>query len=549
MTDITQTSRRNTLSTINRVLLITLSVISICTVAGYANAAPDPALIETRQGTVAGVVDGGLAVFKGIPYAAPPVGALRWKPTQPPAKHKGKLDATKFGPPCPVFDGSKMGQGKWLTAYDIFIGIPQAPGSTEDCLHLNIWAPMGVKGAAVMVWIQAGGLPSSFPLFDGAALARQGVVMVTMNFRQFTLGNFSHPALTRAAQPGEPLCCFSSMDQLAALRWVKENIAAFGGDPRNVTVFGQSAGGTATMALLTTPAARGLIDKAIIQSGSSWGSTLTLAEMETLGSWAASKAGLPGKDATADQLRALPPGALPWFGFGNIDGRFRPEDTTTAIVQGHVIDVPLLIGWTDYDGSSLRSMKPETFVEQAPGTLKAAYASDGKTGADLGYQMYTDQHVGAPARWVASKASDGAPAYLYLFSYVRSGNRGKVRGAAHGDDIVFVFDAWRNLPQVQPSEEDRAMTRRMQSCWVSFARTGKPQCEGAPDWPRYTRASDQLMDLDVEPRVLTGYRKTQLDAREAAMQDVIDESRRNLADLIHRVEAGELDPAGSASAQ
>jgi para-nitrobenzyl esterase len=492
--------------------------------------------VKTAQGIVAGAESSSVRTFKGIPYAAPPVGPLRWKPPQPPAKWEGVRDATKFGAFCPIIDGSKIAQGRQMSGnYDIFIGVPLAQGSSEDCLHLNVFAPADAKKAAVMVWIQPLG-PSAYPLFDGEALARQGVVMVTMDYRQLSLGNFAHPALTREAKPNEALSRFQTMDQMAALKWVKRNIAAFGGDPNNVTVFGESAGAASTLQLLTIPEVRGLVDKAIVQSGVGWWSPFTLSDMEKLGSWGATQAGLPGAEATAEQLRALPPEKLPQFGIYSVDGRLQKESGTTAIAGGRMADIPLMIGWTDFDGSSLRSSNPEAFADRASPELQAVYAADSKTGADLGYQMYTDQHVGAPARWIAAKASSGAPSYLYLFSYVRTANRGKVRGAAHGDDIAFVFDAWAKMfPQLQLSEEDRAATRMMQTCWVSFAKTGKPQCEGAPDWPRYTRARDQVMELGLQPKVLTGYRAAQLDAQEKAMQALLDRARKSTEALLAEI--------------
>jgi para-nitrobenzyl esterase len=254
--------------------------------------------------------------------------------------------------------------------------------------------------------------------------------------------------------------------------------------------------------------------------------------MEATGSWMASQAGLPGKDATAEQLRALPPDKLPWFGAYSIDGRLQPENSTDAFAKGRVADVPLMIGWTDFDGSSLR-YGLQAVVDRTRDSVKAAYASEGKTGDDLAYALYTDSHVGAPARWIAARTEGGAPTYLYLFSYVRAPNRGKVRGAAHGDDVSYVFDTWsKSYPQLQLSDEDRAATRMMHSCWVTFARTGKPQCEGAPDWPRYTRAEDRLMELGLKPKVLKGYRAAQLDAQEKAMQDVIGDTRRSVEEFV-----------------
>jgi para-nitrobenzyl esterase len=518
-----------------------LIVVGLIAAAVTGCGARDSTVVATQQGTVKGVLEADLVIFKGVPYAAPPVDSLRWRPPQPPARRETVLEANAFGAPCPSIDGTKIQQGKQLSgAYDIFIGVPDAAGSSEDCLRLNIWAPVGADGAAVMVWIQPLG-PSAYPLFDGAALARQGVVMVTLDYRQLTLGNFAHPALSREAKPDEPLSRFQTMDQMAALKWVKQNIASFGGNPGNVTVFGESAGGASTLQLLTIPESRELVDKAIVQSGSSWGSPFRLEEMEALGSWAASQAGLAGKDATPAELRGLHADALPKFGIYSLDGRLQSESATGAIARGAMSDVPLMIGWTDFDGSSLRSTGPEAFAEQASDSLKVAYFAEGRTGADLGYQMYTDQHVGAPARWIAGQASSDAPSYLYVFSYVRTANRGEVRGAAHGEDMPFIFDTWEKAyPQLQLSDEDRAVTSMMQSCWVSFAKTGKPQCAGAPDWPPYTRASDQLMELALQPKLQTGFRKTQLDAQEHAMQDVIDAARSSVEELVRSVESAPI---------
>ena len=501
--------------------------------------------VMTQQGRVQGAMVDGVVAFKGVPYAAPPVASLRWKPPQPPSKWKGVRSATEFGPPCPSIDGSKVAQGRRVVGggADVFIGVPLAPGSNEDCLHLNIWAPVDAKGAAVMVWLQplAG---SSLPFFDGAAFARDGVVMVTLDYRQLTFGNFAHPALTNEAKPGEPLARFQTMDQMAALRWVKRNIGAFGGDSGNVTVFGESASAASTLQLLTIPEARALLDKAIVQSGAGWWNPFSLAQMERMGSLLATQAGLRGKDATADQLRALPADKLPQLGVYSVDGRMERKNSTDVLDAGRIADVPLLIGWTDFDGSSLRGAGPEEVANPASEALKAAYVSDGKSGADLGYQMYTDSHVGAPARWIAGKASGGAPSYLYLFSYVRTENRGKVRGAAHGDDITFVFDNWEKVaPHLQLSDEDRAATRMMHSCWVSFAKTGKPSCEGVPDWPRYTTQGDQLMELGLKPRVRQHFRKPQLDAQEKAWREGADEAEKNyVEDALRRMEETQLRP-------
>jgi para-nitrobenzyl esterase len=497
--------------------------------------------VQIAQGSLIGQRADGVNSFKNIPYAAPPVGELRWRSPREPATWEGRRDARSFGAPCPAIDGSKMQQGKRVSgAYDIFIDVPLAAGSQEDCLNLNVWAPSDAKSAAVMVWIQPLG-PSSFPLFDGSAFARDGIVFVSMDYRQLTLGNFAHPALTKEVSADEPLARFQTMDQIAALRWVRKNIAAFGGDPGNVTVFGESAGAAAVLQLLTIPEAKTLFDKAIVQSGAGWWSPFTLAQMERVGSWVAARAGLPGKDATAAQLRALPASSLAQLGVYSVDGRLQPESATTLIAAGRFADIPIMIGWTDFDGSSLRSRSPEAHALSVPESVKRAYVNENKTGADLGYQMYTDSHVGAPARWIATKAQSGARAYLYLFSYVRSANRGKVRGAAHGDDIPFVFGTWdKAYPQLELSEDDRRATRMVRSCWITFAKHGKPSCETAPEWPRYTRADDTLMELGIQPQLRKNFRREQLDAQEKAKPEIIAAASRSVEELLERIDKREM---------
>jgi len=518
--------------------VVLLSVLGLSACKPSAHHADDLPRVETEQGLVQGVRVDDIFVFKGIPYAAAPVGALRWRSPRAPQSWSGVRDASTFGPPCPTIDGARMHEGKQLSgAYDIFIDTPMVDGASEDCLHLNVWAPVHAKDAPVMVWIQPLG-SASHPVFDGAAFARDGVVLVTMDYRQLTLGNFAHPALTKQVPADEPLGRFQTMDQIAALRWVNQNIASFGGDPRNVTVFGQSAGGAATLQLLTIPETRGLIAKAIVQSGNGWWSPFTQEQMERVGVWVAQQAGLPGRQATPDQLRALAPESFAQLGIYSIDGRMQRESATTAIEAGKMADVPLLIGWTDFDGSSLRRTSASAYAEEADEAVRAAYETEHKSGEALGYQMYTDNHAAAPARWIASKAQDGAPAYLYVFSYVRTAQRGTRPGAAHGEDIPFVFGTWDSAyPEAQLSDEDRAAARSIRSCWVSFARTGKPACDGAPEWPRYTRSTDQLMELGTEFVVRQNYRRRQLDAQEAAMQSTIEKASQSVERLLREMAA------------
>ena len=512
------------------------------TAAAPEQPAQESVLVRTQQGVVGGRLEDGLRVFRGIPYAAPPVGALRWRPPQPAAAWQGVRDATQFGAPCPMINGAKMAEGQWLKrgGADVFIGVPLLTGASEDCLHLNIWAPADARRAPVMVWLQANG-PASNPVFDGASFARDGVILVSLDYRQLTLGNFAHPALTSEADNKAPLARFQTMDQIAALRWIKRNIAAFGGNAGNVTVFGQSAGAASVLQLLTLPQAKGLIDKAIVQSGAGWWKPFSLAQMERLGSAIATRAGLPGKDATAAELRALPIDRLVQVGVYNIDGRLQRQNATVAIDQGRLADVPMMIGWTDFDGSSLRETSPEDVARAASPEVLAAYASDKLTGADLGYRLYTDEHVAAPARWIARKSAKGAPTYLYQYSYVLSFQRGRNRGATHGSELPFVFDTWKKIaPQLKLSDEDQAATRMMHSCWVSFAKSGRPRCDGAPEWPAYTAKSDTLMDLGLKPQLRQHFRQVQLDAQEKAWRADIDHAEKDVEDVVRGLEVGAL---------
>jgi para-nitrobenzyl esterase len=499
--------------------------------------------VRTEQGVVRGELRPGLRVFQGIPYGAPPVGERRWQPTQPPLGRQGELDATRPRGGCTMIDGQKMADGKWLKrgGADFFLGVPLLAGTSEDCLYLNIWAPIDAQGAPVMVWLQANG-PASNPVFDGAAFARDGVILVTLDYRQLSLGNFAHPALTAEVGGKAPLARFQTMDQLEALRWVKRNIAAFGGNAGNVTVFGQSASAASVLQMLTLPEAKGLIDKAIVQSGSGWWTPFSLAQMERIGSAIATRAGLPGKEATADQLRALPLERLTQVGVYNIDGRQQRLNATDAIAKGRLLDVPLMIGFTGLDGSSLREITPEEVARRAPPELLTAYGSDGLTGADLGYRLYTDQHAAAPARWIARNAAKGAPAYLYQFSYVLSLQRSRNRGATHGSELPFVFDSWSRISaQLKLSDEDQAVTRLMHSCWVSFAKLGRPQCEGAPEWPAYSVKRDALMDLDAKPQLRTRFRKAQLDAQEKDWNTSREREAREAEEVVRKLERGELE--------
>jgi para-nitrobenzyl esterase len=486
--------------------------------ATSAPAAEIPVKVGIDSGVLVGTVREGVSSFKGVPYVAAPVGALRWAPPAPAPAWKGERAADAYGPICPQpvnADGSPNLGG--------------ASGATsEDCLFLNVWAPRAAKGAPVMVWLQGGGNSlgaGSLGAYDGSAFVRDGVILVTVNYRLGALGFFAHPSLTKAAKDGDPLAAYGIMDQIAALKWVKRNIAAFGGDGANVTVFGESAGGADVLTLMASPLAKGLFAKAIVESGGGWSPPVTLAKRESQGEAMAVKAGAPA-GATVEQLRSLPLSALVGksesLDFGPaVDGRLLAESVSQAFAAGHIAAVPLIIGSNSYEASLMASFKlpPAGVLAVAPATLKAAYA-DEKTDQTKAAAMFTDAIMGAPAHWIAGRASAG-PSWLYHFAYVLDMQRATSQGAGHDSEIPFVFDSWDHLGALgaglKLSDRDRAMTALVHSCWVSFARTGVLTCVGGPAWPAFTGERDTLIDFDVQTTLKSHFAAARYEAQAAAV--------------------------------
>ncbi len=480
-----------------------------------ALAPADAQTVKTKSGDVAGAAAGGMSVWKGIPFAAPPVGDLRWKAPQPIA-WPGVKQATTFGPACPQ---PERGDGG---------GVGAPAKQAEDCLTLNVFAPAGAKNLPVMVWIHGGAFRlgfSSSPLYDGAELVRQGVILVTVNYRLGLLGFFAHPALTKEARPGEPIGNYGLMDQLAALQWVQDNIAAFGGDPANVTAFGESAGGSSIIYLLANPRAKGLFTKAIVQSGGGLQRPVDLLAAEQRGAASAAAIGF-GPNATLAEMRARP--ATDWIaaqgvlqgglGFGPfIDRRMVVEAPWEAFRDDRAIDVPLLIGANSNEASVLATLGVSTGALNAAvgprvGELRKLYP-EGISEEEFTRQAMGDVVFVAPSRWIAAAAAKGQPSFLYYFSYVAAARRNAVPGANHGSEIPYVFRTWTKTPVLARAmtDQDKALSNTMSACWVAFAKMGAPTCVPAPEWPAYDPTGDQQMSFGLEMKAEKPPRAAALD--------------------------------------
>jgi para-nitrobenzyl esterase len=484
-------------------------------------ATADPVRVKIDTGILVGADDAGVVAFKGVPYVAAPMGDLRWAPPKPAKPWTGERPATAYAPVCPQ------------TLYPTHPNGGGAMGpSSEDCLYLNVWTAKTAHKLPVMVWLHGGANEygaGSLGAYDGSAFVHDGVILVTINYRLGAFGFFAHPALTKAAGAGEPLANYAIMDQIAALQWVRRNIEACGGDPRNVTLFGESAGGADTLTVMGAHAATGLYAKVIVESGGGWSPPDTLAKAETAGDALMRKAGAPA-NATLAQLRALSPDALVAAGgrFGPIvDGRLLTESPSQAIARGHIAAVPIMIGSNSFEASLMKAfgIPPTMMLATVPAAVKAAYADlpDDTAKANA---IFTDAVMGGPARWVAAHPAGGQPAYLYHFSYVLDAQRPTSQGAGHASELPYVFDSWDKLGPngegVKVSTADAAIAKLVHSCWSSFAKDSKPTCMGAPAWPAYTPAADTLMEFDQAPHLVTHFRKARLDVQEARALPTLD---------------------------
>jgi para-nitrobenzyl esterase len=489
--------------------------------AGLPVGASTAPIAHTSQGDLAGIDQGRTEAYLGIRYAAPPIGALRWRSPQPAAKWQGIRRATAFGHNC-WQAVSPQGFGPWTHEYVIQGDI------SEDCLFLNVWTPAHASGRLpVLLWIHGGGFNSgsgSIPIYDGKALAARGIVVVTINYRVGVFGFLAHPDLTREAGTG-PNANFGLQDMIAALKWVRANIAAFHGDPARVTIAGQSAGSMAVHDLIASPLAKGLFARAIGESGlPDPGRASSLAQAEGEGLAFAKEKGA----ASIAALRAMPPEALAASKGGN-QVRFVP------VLDGVLLPglrpasrVPMLVGFNADEGSALGkdygSSDPDKLQQLIADRFGASArlfsplypASTPEGRVESNRQIRRDAGAGALYVW-ARRRGDSPPVYAYQWTHIEPGPQSGHWLAFHSSEIPYVFQTFAASPERPFTAADRALSQRISTYWLNFVRGGDPNGAGLPRWPKFQVAAPRILSIGdrIESRPLLPADKM------AAMRDFI----------------------------
>lgn len=512
-----------------------LAVALILTLSGPVAATNDTVKVE--GGMISGVTVDSVRSYKGIPFAAPPVGDLRWKPPQPVVAWEGVRKSDAFGPECPQAP---------YPATSIYASAPQK--QSEDCLCLNVWtaAKAGEK-RPVMVWIHGGALTrgsGATRAYEGTALARKGVVLVTINYRLGPLGYLAHPELS-AESLHHSSGNYGVLDQIAALKWVQKNISAFGGDPSRVTIFGESAGSWSVNALVASPLAKGLFHRAIGQSGGSFGPGTYLKEDRGAGP-SAEQAGLAfAKAAGADSikaLRALPaekiveifnnhPEGRRFRTQPNVDGWVLPDEIRNIFAQGKQNDVPVIVGSNANEMTTLTNpaMVPKTIADyrRRMGALLGDLAKE----LDQAYPVKTDEDASAAylsvmrdvtftlnmRTWARQTGTGKSKAWLYYFSHVPPNPNSKYLGAYHAGEIVYVFNNLNRANQML-TDVDTKLAEMMSSYWVNFATSGDPNGTGLPQWKPYDPKQEPYLDFGDQIALRNHLLKAQLDLIERVLQ-------------------------------
>ena len=524
-----------------------VTLLSVITFNIFAAERP---IVKVETGSLQGTVEYNMQAFKNIPYAAPPVGDLRWRPPQPALAWSGIRDASKFGNSCPQQYIKNLSDG---------LGLP----GDEDCLKLNVYVPAKAgKNLPVMVWIHGGGLivdGARDPQFTPINLVKNGVIVVTFDYRLGSLGFFaSKELIDEAKAKGEPVGNYGTMDQIAALKWVKKNIAAFGGDPNNVTIFGQSAGGRSVTWLMVSDAAKGLFHRAIAQS----------AQQSPLRGMTEKRFGLtPEVDIAAKymsslgvkslaELRKLPiqklvlDGSAYYAGeFGGpfVDGQILKGDPVPLFAAGKQAKVPFMIGTNSFDSDFMLPGEPslEVFtkkVHEDPKTIEKLYA-DVQDKCILNSFVIQDLMYRASTKLLANSMNGIAPGYAYYYDYLTPNIRASLPGAPHTYEIPYVFGSLGLVPQApkqaltgvnqcarmekdvaefkrthawpkdwypitdKNNPQDLAITEKMSASWAAFAKTGNPNVSGQANWPIYNLKADIMRSFSPGSETITGLLK------------------------------------------
>ena len=537
------------------VLLLSAIAFGVC--------AAERPIVQIETGRLEGAVEYNMQAFKNIPYAAPPVGDLRWRPPQPAIPWAGTRDASKFGLSCPQQYLKNLSNGL------------QLPGS-EDCLKLNVFTPTKPgKNLPVMVWIHGGGLVvdgSSDPQFTPINLVKNGVIVVTIDYRLGTFGFFAPKVLIEEAKAkGEPVGNYGTMDQIASLKWVQRNIAAFGGDPNNVTIFGQSAGGRSVTWLMVSDAAKGLFHKAIAES----------AQQSPLRGMTEKRLGLtPEVDIDAKYMTALGVSSLAElrklsteklsidgaayyageFGGPFIDGQIIKGDPIPLFAAGKQAKVPFMIGTNSFDSDFMLPGEPSLdvflkHVRENPKIIEQLYANL-KDKCILNSFVIQDMMYGASTKLLANSMNGVAPGYAYYYNFLTKNIRPAFPGSPHTFEITYVFGSLPLMPQapkqvlsgadqcariekdiatfkqkhIWPKDwypivdknnpEDRAMSEKMSASWAAFAKTGNPNVSGQANWPIYNLNADVMRNFSYDKETITGLLKERIDYQMLHLREI-----------------------------
>ncbi len=518
-----------------RVVVLSTVLTSLGCAPAADEATPLGAEVQVEGGTISGLVhDSGLKTWHQIPYAAPPMGDLRWRPPQPVVRWEGLRSATTPGPACQQLPGE---EGGFYTS--------ELGAVSEDCLTLNVWseAKTADERRPVMYWIHGGALVTgSGSDYDGTLLASKGVVLVTVNYRLGPFGFFTHPELTE--EGGGRSGNQGLLDQIAGLHWVRDNIAQFGGDPDNVTIFGESAGSHSVSLVQASPLAKGLFHRAIGQSGGSFHPMTWLAEATSYkasshdlnapfaaavaeaGNLAdASLASL--RKASVESILATAPLHQQYDDLAVVDGFALPNEVAAIFAAGQQSDVPTLTGSNKDEGSAFGfyfepifgkgiagrdTYASVTFPEMSADVVAATWpASNDEEGSVAFQHLFADGVFTYPQRmWARGMATVSSPAYLYYFTWEPPVSTPGL-GSFHAAEIPYIFDQYGTFG-IEATDADRAFADLMSDIWVRFATTGNPNGEGLPEWPAFTAENEAYMELGPEIRVGENLRMEQVQA-------------------------------------